>query len=329
MSPEQILSEEIDHRSDIYSLGCIIFEMLCGAPPFSAPTTTALMMSHAQEPPPPFSERLESETLNDIPDGLENVVRLAMAKNPDDRPQDTEELRTQLEQALRAHQQGHAYDGPALPSSSGSLSAADDDGLPTPILIGAAAGLTLLIAIAAVLALLNTDEEDEQPSAEAMVADADTLEEEPDIVDPDDAIDDAPAPPEVSVRDTLQLRIDSEPAGAEILNDDTPLGHTPLNLTVESSTSPIEVELLQDDYHAKEAIIEPNPDESDPQAFSFELEPDRPAPRPASPPPSPSPSTDDDSDSGGVPSIQLLGDDDDDDDDDDGSADDGPNIPTL
>jgi eukaryotic-like serine/threonine-protein kinase len=103
MSPEQILAQPVDHRADIYSLGCIIFEMLCGGPPFEQNSTAALMMSHAQQPPPSFAERLTEDQLRAIPHGLENVVRRAMAKNPAQRPQTTDDLRKELEQALRIH----------------------------------------------------------------------------------------------------------------------------------------------------------------------------------------------------------------------------------
>jgi serine/threonine-protein kinase len=117
MSPEQILAQPVDHRADIYSLGCIIFEMLCGGPPFEQSSTAALMMSHAQQSPPSFSERLTEAQLQAIPPGLENVVRRAMAKNPAQRPQTTDELRKELEQALRIHS---AYTTGGLPHVGGT-----------------------------------------------------------------------------------------------------------------------------------------------------------------------------------------------------------------
>ncbi len=102
MSPEQILAESLDHRSDIYSLGCIIFEMLTGVPPFQQSSTTALMISHTQDAPPAFAQRLSGPNLDKIPPYLEGVVRRALAKDPNDRPQTTEELRVELEDAMNA-----------------------------------------------------------------------------------------------------------------------------------------------------------------------------------------------------------------------------------
>ena len=101
MSPEQILAQPVDHRADIYALGCIVFEMLCGAPPFEQNSTAALMMSHAQQAPPVFAERLNQQQMQRIPPGLEGVVQRAMAKNPNARPQTMEEFARELDQALR------------------------------------------------------------------------------------------------------------------------------------------------------------------------------------------------------------------------------------
>jgi serine/threonine-protein kinase len=78
MSPEQALGEaDLNARSDIYSLGCVLFEMLAGAPPFRGPTPQAILARHATQPAPPFRSFGIS-----IPARAESAVGVALAKDP-------------------------------------------------------------------------------------------------------------------------------------------------------------------------------------------------------------------------------------------------------
>jgi eukaryotic-like serine/threonine-protein kinase len=80
LSPEQVQGGEIDGRSDLYSVGVVLFEMLTGRPPFEAATDLATaMMRLTREPPEPGSLR------PGIPAGLERVVLRALARDPDQR----------------------------------------------------------------------------------------------------------------------------------------------------------------------------------------------------------------------------------------------------
>ena len=90
MSPEQIKGEELDGRSDLYSLGIVLYEMLAGRPPFQADTEWALMQAQVQHAPPPLS------TFTSVGPPLENVVHRALEKVPADRFQSASEFRQAL-----------------------------------------------------------------------------------------------------------------------------------------------------------------------------------------------------------------------------------------
>ncbi len=85
MSPEQCTGEKIDHRSDIYSLGCVIFEALTGTPPFVGESALSTMMMHQTASIPSLKEA--SLGTNFSPE-LEHVVQTMLSKNPNDRYQD-------------------------------------------------------------------------------------------------------------------------------------------------------------------------------------------------------------------------------------------------
>ncbi|MGH7562230.1 MAG: protein kinase domain-containing protein [Gemmatimonadales bacterium] len=88
MSPEQAQGlDNIDHRSDIYALGCMIFEMVAGRPPFLATSIGKIIQAHLSEPPPHLREfRAEA------PESLQAVVEKALAKKREDRFQTADEV---------------------------------------------------------------------------------------------------------------------------------------------------------------------------------------------------------------------------------------------
>ena len=87
MAPEQCRGVAVDHRADLYALGCVIYELCCGRPPFRGEGTGDVLAAHIYMPVPAMSPaRIE------IPEGMETLVRRLLAKAPDDRLQTAEEV---------------------------------------------------------------------------------------------------------------------------------------------------------------------------------------------------------------------------------------------
>ncbi|HZK79335.1 MAG TPA: serine/threonine-protein kinase, partial [Gemmatimonadaceae bacterium] len=105
MAPEQIAGDpNIDHRADLYAFGCMGYELITGAPPFTAPSPQRVLAAHLTEKPKP----LESFR-PDVPDDLASVIMRCLEKDPADRPQSADEIiaslnsvTTSSERAVRA-----------------------------------------------------------------------------------------------------------------------------------------------------------------------------------------------------------------------------------
>jgi serine/threonine protein kinase len=95
MAPEQVRGERVDARTDIYSLGCVLFECVTGEVPFPRENALAKMYAHGSEPPPSARERNPA-----VPKPLDAVIRRAMAKAPDQRFQTAGELGAAASAAL-------------------------------------------------------------------------------------------------------------------------------------------------------------------------------------------------------------------------------------
>ena len=103
MSPEQILGDDLDGRSDIYSLGCILFEMLTGERAFAGPSGEVVIRQRLTENPPP-----PSRIRRDLGRNIDAIVTKAMARSPDQRFESAAELREAL-QAVAAESASQSW----------------------------------------------------------------------------------------------------------------------------------------------------------------------------------------------------------------------------
>jgi serine/threonine-protein kinase len=137
MSPEQCrgITEEIDHRTDVYALGIILYEMLVGAPPFMSAGWGEVVLMHVTKPvPPPRAKNA------DVPAELEAVILKALAKLPEDRWVSMDELDAALRKSIGAPPRGFASGfktgGDADPSGTGASSPSTR----TPTTLGSSSG---------------------------------------------------------------------------------------------------------------------------------------------------------------------------------------------
>ncbi|HZK35406.1 MAG TPA: Stk1 family PASTA domain-containing Ser/Thr kinase, partial [Aeromicrobium sp.] len=160
LSPEQARGETVDARSDIYSTGCLLYELLTGRPPFVGDSPVSVAYQHVREEARPPS------ALNpDVSPNIDHIVAKALAKRTDDRYQSAADMRNDIERAIA----GHAVDAPTaatqaiggatstmvapvLPPPStraagGARKAEDDGGNNTAKKVGIVLGVLLLLGL--------------------------------------------------------------------------------------------------------------------------------------------------------------------------------------
>ncbi|MFG2453922.1 tetratricopeptide repeat protein [Streptomyces sp. NPDC048512] len=118
MSPEQISGSEVDERSDLYSFGCVLYEIATGAPPFDLEDAWSILVGHRDTvPEPPRRHRAE------LPEYLELIILDLLAKEPEQRPRDARELAHRIDAGRGAPRYVPTVVTPAVgPSSSAQRS---------------------------------------------------------------------------------------------------------------------------------------------------------------------------------------------------------------
>jgi eukaryotic-like serine/threonine-protein kinase len=204
MAPEQVQGKTVDSRTDIYSLGVMLYAMLSGKPPFDKATELATMMAQVSDVPPPLASVAPDLVL---PPGLDAVVMKCLAKNPDDRFSSMEELITALKLRPGAmttssdsgrHTQSPLLTAPATTDSMSGGASKRRGTLPVILIIGAVVGVALTAAL--------LTRQDSSPAQAVSMPSA------PLIPPPPPPLPPPPPAPKV----TATLHVETDPPGAKV-----------------------------------------------------------------------------------------------------------------
>jgi serine/threonine protein kinase len=193
LSPEQAMAKPVDERSDLYSVGVVLFEMLTGRVPFTGDTTLEIALQHVRDAPPPLSVFLPA-----VPPQVEHLVARALSKDPQQRPASTRAMLEEISH-VRASLSAPTWGGQPAPrgvfpvsahdqtsplTAPGAFPAAAQPQRPVrrwrPAFSVAVAGLVLAAAAAGLLQLRDGQP---QSSASASPTTTSTTEDTPDAPD--------------------------------------------------------------------------------------------------------------------------------------------------
>lgn len=159
MSPEQASGEQADSRSDIYSLGVVVYELLAGSVPFDAESTVALLLKHIHQPPPPIPGLSVS---------AQRVLDRALAKEPEARFQTPSEFATAFDGAMHATNEASTFMGSALIPAPARAIVVDARHRSRPWYAAAAVG-ALMFALGAFMYLSDSQDFAPTPTGGAFI----------------------------------------------------------------------------------------------------------------------------------------------------------------
>jgi len=232
MSPEQCEGKTVDHRSDVYALGCMAFRMITGRPVFEEDSVVALLMAHIQKPP-----LAPSELAPDLPASVDAPVLAMLAKSPDARPSSAsaaiEALPLVGGDRVATAPQAALHE----PSVSGLRSIPAPTGSQSPVVIVAALVAVVVVGYLA-FALPGSGDAEVKPTA---------------------AVEAPPAPPKAPALPVqVEIRFDGVPDGTIISGPDGVLATAPEPARIPRGDRPMTIELTRDGYVTAQREVTPS-----------------------------------------------------------------------